>query len=342
MPAAQAAGHGSWVGTLLIAGMKILVTGANGFIGRAMLARLLALPDAQVVGCVRAANVRAALPQLDRASMVRVASGLSDAADWSSALEGVQGVVHTAAMVQAMPAGEDGQLAQLRRINVQGTACLARQAAQAGVRRFVFVSSIKVNGEATLPGQAYTADDLPLPVDAYGISKWEAEQALWSIARSTGMELVVVRPPLVYGPGVKANFAALLRAVCRGWPLPLGALDNRRSYVALDNLVDFLAACLVDARAANQTFVVSDGRDLSTRELVLGLARAAGVRARLLPVPVWTLRLSATLLGRRAMAQRLCGNLQLDNAKAQTMLGWTPPLSVDEALRRVVDGIALR
>lgn len=342
MLAALQAWRRLWIGKFPIAGMKILVTGANGFIGRAMLMRLLALPQAQVVGCVRASSARARVPVVDGTTIITVARGLGADTDWSGALEGVDCVVHAAARVQAMQPGEADPLPDFRRVNVQGSLCLARQAAAAGVRRFVFVSSIKVNGESTAPGRAFSAADVPAPLDAYGVSKWEAEQGLWSIARATGMELVVVRPPLVYGPGVKANFAALLKLARRGWPLPLGAVDNRRSYVALDNLVDFLAHCLVEAGAANQTFVVSDGQDLSTCELVLGMAHAAGVRARLLYVPVWLLRLSATLLGRRAMAQRLLGNLQLDNAKAQTMLGWTPPLPVDEALRRVVDGIALR
>ncbi len=342
MRVAWAATHVLRVGTLLIAGMKILVTGANGFIGRAVLARLLVQPGAQVVGCVRTAQGRAGQPDPAGASMVTVASGLSDDTDWLAALDGVQSVVHTAARVHVAHAGEHDPLQEFRRINVQGTLCLARQAAEAGVRRFVFVSSIKVNGEATAPGQAFSADDSPAPLDAYGVSKWEAEQGLWAIARSTGMEMVIVRPPLVYGPGVKANFAALLRVACRGWPLPLGAVDNRRSYLALDNLVDFLALCLVDARAANQTFVVSDGRDLSTRDLVLAIAHAAGVRPHLLYVPVWMLRWSAAALGRRAMAQRLFGNLQLDNAKAQSVLGWRPPVSADDALRRVVEAMVAR
>ncbi len=342
MPKAQAAWHVLRVDTFLIAGMKILVTGANGFIGRAMLARLLTQPDVLAVGCVRTLTTCEGQPSPTGACMITVPGGLADDTDWSFALNGVLCVVHTAARVHVVPGSEQDPLREYRRINVDGTLCLARQAARAGVRRFLFVSSIKVNGEATAPGQAFTADDAPAPLDAYGVSKWEAEQGLWEIARRTGMEIVIVRPPLVYGPGVKANFAALLRAVCRGWPLPLGAIDNRRSYLALDNLVDFLAVCIVDARAVNQTFVVSDGRDLSTRDLVLGMARAAGVQPRLMRVPVWMLRLSAAALGRRAMAQRLCGNLQLDNAKALSALGWTPPLATDEALRRAVNAMVAR
>lgn len=322
--------------------MKILVTGANGFIGKAMLARLHAQPGMHVLGCVRTQASGERAPDLADVPMVALPAGLADDADWSQVLGGVSCVVHTAARVHVVRADRLDPLQEYRRVNVQGTLCLARQAAAAGVRRFVFISSIKVNGEYTAPGRPFTAEDEPAPQDAYGISKWEAEQGLRALARDTGMELVVVRPPLVYGPGVKANFAALMRAACRGWPLPLGAVDNRRSYLALDNLVDFVALCVVDARAANQTFVVSDGQDLSTRDLVLGMARAAGVRPRLLPVPVWTLRVSAALLGRRAMAQRLCGNLQLDNSKARSALGWTPPLSVETALRRVADTMVPR
>lgn len=318
--------------------MKILVTGANGFVGRAMLLRLGALPAVQLVGSVRSNMQRPIDPEPAGAAIVSVRGGLAENTDWSAALEGVGVVVHTAARVHVMHVDKGDPMPLYRSINVAGTLGLARQAVEAGVRRFVFVSSIKVNGEMTASGQPFTAADVPAPRDAYGLSKWEAEQGLWAIARDSGMELVVVRPPLVYGPGVKANFAALMRATRSGWPLPLGAVHNLRSYVALDNLVDFLFTCVVDARAANQTFLVSDGHDLSTRELVLGLAHAAGVRARLLYVPVWMLRLSAALLGHSATIQRLCGNLQLDIGRSQSILGWTPPVSVEAALRRAVTG----
>jgi nucleoside-diphosphate-sugar epimerase len=184
--------------------------------------------------------------------------------------------------------------------------------------------------------EKFSEDDLPAPLDPYSVSKMEAEQGLRQITAETGIEVVIIRPPLVYGPGVKANFAALMRAVQRGWLLPLGAVHNQRSMVALDNLVDFIVTCLSHPQAANQTFLVSDGHDLSTTELVRGLARAAGVPARLLSVPVWALQAGAALLGKRDAVQRLCGNLQVDMSKARGLLGWVPPVSVDEGLRRAV------
>jgi nucleoside-diphosphate-sugar epimerase len=227
-------------------------------------------------------------------------------------------------------------LAEFRRVNVQGTLNLGLQAAAAGVQRFVFVSSVKVNGEETLPGQAFTESDSPAPQDYYGQSKYEAELGLRQLAADTGMEVVIIRPTLVYGLGVKANFAALMRIVKHGWPLPLGAMRNKRSFVALDNLVDLLVTCLHHPAAANQTFLASDGQDLSTADLVRGLAGAAGVPARLWPVPVWALQAAGGALGKGAEVQRLCGNLQVDISKARSLLGWVPRISVTEGLRRAM------
>jgi len=262
----------------------------------------------------------------------------ADSADWGKVLFGITTVVHLAARVHVMHDTEADPLMAFRVVNVEGTLNLTRQAAAAGVKRFVFISSVKVNGELTQSGRAFTEADSPDPQDAYGLSKHEAEQGLRQLAVDTGMEVVIIRPPLVYGPGVKANFAALMRAVQRGWPLPLGAVPNQRSLVALSNLVDFIVTCIAHPQAANQTFLVSDGQDLSTTELVRGMARAAGVPARLLPVPVWALQAGATLLGKGGAVQRLCGNLQVDISKARQLLGWVPPISIDEGLRRVVAG----
>jgi nucleoside-diphosphate-sugar epimerase len=309
--------------------MKVLVTGGNGLVGRATASRLQGTPGMTVVRAVRSARAT----QEVFASTVTIGD-LDGQTDWLAALSGANTVVHTAARVHVMQEVATDPLAEFRRINVQGTLNLARQAAQAGVQRFVFISSIKVNGEFTRPGHPFTAQDLPAPVDAYGISKQEAEAGLRELAFQTGMEVVIIRPPLIYGPGVKANFAALMRAVQRGWPLPLGAVHNQRSLVGLDNLVDLIAVCLVHPRAANQTFLVSDGHDLSTSELVQGLARAAGVSARLLPVPVWVLQAGAALLGRGDAVQRLCGNLQVDISQAQTVLDWRPQVSVETGFRR--------
>jgi nucleoside-diphosphate-sugar epimerase len=216
---------------------------------------------------------------------------------------------------------------------------LARQAAAAGVRRFLFVSSIKVNGEATQLGRPFTADDAPAPLDAYGISKMEAEQGLREITRQTSMEIIIIRPPLVYGPGVKANFATMMRWVKCGVPLPLGAIHNQRSLVALDNLVDLLVTCITHPAAANQTFLVSDGEDVSTTELLRRIAQALGRPAHLFSVPVSWLELVAAGVGKPDVAQRLCGSLQVDIEKTRRLLGWTPPLNLDQGLKKVAEGL---
>jgi nucleoside-diphosphate-sugar epimerase len=226
-----------------------------------------------------------------------------------------------------------------REVNVSGTLNLARQAAHAGVDRFVFVSSIKVNGEATQPGHPYTADDVPLPLDPYGVSKLEAEQGLRDIEEQTGMEVVIVRPPLVYGPGVKANFATMMCWLARGFPLPLGAIRNARSMVALDNLVDLLVTCLNHPAAAGQTFLVSDGEDVSTTELLRRTANAMGKKALLLPVPALVFKWGAVILGKYDVAQRLTGSLQVDITKTRRLLGWNPPLTLDQGLKKAVEGM---
>ncbi len=308
----------------------ILVTGATGFVGRALVQRLLAMDESQCV----AVAVRREVQQWPERVLPRVTGDLEPATDWSVALGGISVVVHCAARVHVMADTAADPLAEFRWVNVQGTLNLARQAAAVGVRRFLFVSSIKVNGEATQLGQSYTADDVPAPLDAYGVSKMEAEQGLREIARQTGMEVVIIRPPLVYGPGVKANFAAMMRWLRRGVLLPLGAIHNQRSLVALDNLVDLIVTCLTHPAAANQTFLVSDGEDVSTTELLRRMGQALGRPTRLVPVPASWLKLAATMVGKRDVAQRLCGSLQVDIEKTRRLLGWTPPISLDEGLRR--------
>jgi nucleoside-diphosphate-sugar epimerase len=242
--------------------------------------------------------------------------------------------VHLAARVHVMRDQAVDPLAAFRRVNVDGTLELARQAAQAGVRRFVFVSSVKVNGEASAPGRPYREDDPPAPADAYALSKYEAELGLRQLAVQTGMELVTVRPPLVYGPGAKGNFRSLLQLARWAVPLPLGAVDNRRSLIGLDNLVDFLLVCLAHPAAANRTFLVSDGQDVSTAQLYRRLAAALGRTVRLPAVPPLLLLMAAGLIGRRAAWQRLCGTLQVDAGPARERLGWRAPLELDEGLRR--------
>ena len=228
-------------------------------------------------------------------------------------------------------------LAEFRRVNVAGTLNLARQAVAAGAKRLVFVSSVKVNGEATLPGQPFKPDDTFVPQDPYGRSKFEAEVGLRALAAETGLEVAIVRPPLVYGPGVKANFAAMVRWLSLGVPLPLGAVvHNRRSLVALDNLVDLLLLCAKHPAAANQTFLASDGEDVSTADLLRRIGVALGNPARLLPMPVGVLKLGAAALRKADVAQRLLGSLQVDISKNRQLLGWQPPVSLDEGLKRVV------
>lgn len=245
-------------------------------------------------------------------------------------------VLHLAGRAHVTKESAVDPISDYRAANVDATLRLASESAAAGIRRFIFLSSVKVNGESTAQGKSFGADDVPAPEDAYGISKMEAEAQLRILAADTGMEVTIIRSPLVYGPGVKANFASLMRAVCRGWPLPLGAVHNQRSLVGLDNLIDFILTCASHPKAANQTFLVSDGHDLSTSELVRKLAYASGVSPRLLPVPVRLLILLGSLIGREKPMQRLCGNLQVDISKARNLLGWEPPFSVEEGLRRAV------
>jgi nucleoside-diphosphate-sugar epimerase len=229
-------------------------------------------------------------------------------------------------------------LMEFRRVNTDGTLNLARQAAAAGVRRFVFLSTIKVNGEATHYGCPFTPSDLPAPQDPYGISKHEAEVGLRAIAHETGMEVVIIRPTLVYGKGARGNFKSLIKLVARGLPLPLGSIHNLRSFVGIDNLVDFITTCLEHPAAANEAFMVSDGEDLSTQDLIRRMARAMDRPARLFSIPPGLLAITAALLGKSDLVRRLCGSLQVDISKSHDLLGWKPRVSVDEGLRRAVGG----
>ena len=309
-----------------------LVTGASGFVGRALCAEMLrgGLP-------VRAAARASGAEQVPQGCAIARIDELSAVTDWSEALRGVKTVIHLVARVHVMRENAQDPLAEFRETNVEATVHLARQAAARGVRRLVFVSSVKVNGEATEGDRRYSEADAPAPVDAYGISKWEAEQALQQIAAETGVEVVVVRSPLVYGPGVRGNFAAMLGVLRRGVPLPLASASNGRSLVYVGNLVDALLRCATHPAAAGQTYLVSDGEDLSTPNLLRRLGEALGRPARLWPCPPALLLPAARLLGRGAQMERLLGSLRVDDRKIRRELGWAPPYSVADGLKATVE-----
>lgn len=308
---------------------KVLVTGASGFVGEALVFKLLVDKKFAVVASARG------VPRLQGLCPI-VLFDVSEP-NRLPVLEGVSVVIHTAARVHVMNETAADALAEFRKINVEGTLRLAKHAAESGVKRFVFISSIKVNGECTLPGKPFTADDVPAPAEPYSISKHEAETALKQLSSETGLEVVIIRPPLVYGPGVKANFLSMLRWLSKEVPLPLGAIHNQRSLVAIGNLVDLIITCIEHPAAANQTFLVSDGQDLSTTQLLRCLTTALGKKNRLLPVPQQLLILAATIVKREAVAQRICGTLQVDIEKNHELLGWRPPVNMDTALRRTAD-----
>ena len=314
---------------------KVCVTGASGFVG-ATLCRELYLRGFAVRGSVRS------LPSATLDSGIEpVAVGNLDAAtNWSSALAGVDCVIHCAARAHVMHETEADALAAYRLVNVDGSRRLAEQAVAAGVRRLVYLSSIGVLGIHTNGRGPFFVSDAPNPVEDYAVSKWEAEQALWEVAADTGLEVVVVRPPLIYGLGAKGNLARLLKLVRSGVPLPLGAVHNQRSLIGLDNLVDLLILCVDHPAAAGQTLLVSDGEDVSTPDLLRHMAVGLGLgrSARLLPVPLPLLRLAGRALGKQAEIDRLVGSLQIDSSFTRETLGWTPPVSVAEGIRRMVQG----
>ena len=311
---------------------SILVTGGNGFVGKALCAEL-SLKGHSIRVVVRDKGT------LNKNAEVVPVQEIDGVTDWSATVSNIDTIIHLAARVHIMDDNATNPLMEFRKVNVEGTLNLAKQAANAGVKRFIFISSIKVNGEHTETGKPFTENDAPNPQDAYGVSKFEAEQGLLIIAQQTGMEVVIIRPPLVYGVGVKANFANLMRIVARGIPLPLGAIYNKRSFVYLENLVNLILHCISHPAAANQIFFVSDGRDLSTTELLRMCALAMGKKLVLIPIPQKLIQVSASLLGKKMIAQRLCGNLQVDISKAKTLLGWIPPVSIEDGLKAIVLGL---
>lgn len=308
----------------------ILITGSTGFVGRGLCLRLQA----------EGRDIRCAVRNQSAMVDAIIVGDIGPDTSWDKALTGVDTVIHLAARVHIMNENSKDPLSEFRHVNVSGTLNLARQAANAGVKRFIFLSTVKVNGEETFPPNRFAEADVAAPQDPYGISKYEAEEALRSLAEEEGMELVVIRPPLVYGPGVKGNFLSMMRWINKGIPLPLGAIHNQRSLIALDNLIDFIVTCIDHSAAANQTFLVADGEDLSTTDLLRRVGQTMGKPACLIPVPMGLLKFGAALLGKQTISQRLCGNLQVDISKARNMLGWEPPVSVDEGLKKTTANVA--
>jgi len=307
--------------------MNILVTGANGFVGKALVLALLRKRGVKVSATARQ------IFKLPEECEFHIAS-LDLDNNWTNALRDCDTVVHVAARVHILRDRHTETLSTFSTVNTGGTLHLARQAVKAGVKRFVFVSSIKVNGEATKSDAFFTADDIPKPTDEYGVSKWEAEQGLMQLAADTKMEVVIIRPPMLYGPNVKGNFAKLATLIAKGIPLPLAMVKNQRSFMALDNLVDLILTCIDHPKAANQIFLASDAQDLSTPELLNRMANAMRRNIILFPFPLPLLNLSATIIGKKNEANSLLGSLRLDISKTRDVLDWSPVIDVEEGLRR--------
>jgi len=312
----------------------ILVTGATGFVGQEVVKNLI-ITGHDVRACARQDGI----VFHPNAHIFKVGN-LSENTDWHSALQNLDVVIHLAARVHVMTEHTSGSLTEFRKVNTAATLNLARQAIDAGVKRFVFISSIKVNGEDTNNGLKFSPNDIHVPTDPYGLSKYEAEQGLLKLAEETNMEVVIIRSPLVYGVGVRANFLSMMQWVNKGIPLPFGSIHNKRSLVALDNLVSFIIHCIEHPKAANEVFLISDGEDVSTTELLQQVAKAFGKKIFLLPVPVGLMRFFAKLLGKEDVANRLFGSLQVDSSKARDLLDWKPVITMDEQLKKIADVFA--
>lgn len=307
--------------------LNIFITGGSGFVGMEVLRKLPAHKYRPIVVSRGNHKFKGRFEEI-------LVDGINADTDWSDSLRGCDVVIHLAARVHIMNDASSDPLAEFRKVNTYGTLHLARIAAECGVKRFLYLSSIKVNGENTEPGKSFSPSDSFIPDDPYGLSKYEAEQGLLNLSKVTGMEVVIIRPSLVYGPGVKANFLSMMQWIQTGIPLPLGAIQNQRSLVALDTLVDLITICLEHPAAANQIFMVSDGEDLSTTELLQRMGKALDKPTRLLPVPQNMLIAILKLLGKEAIARRLCNSLQVDITKTRELLGWEPIINVDDELSK--------
>lgn len=307
---------------------KILLTGATGFIGKALISELLK-QKIELVASIRKENM--VLPK----NIKTINTGeLLPSTDWSAALTNVDVVVHLAARVHVMQDGSSNPLAEFRKTNTAATLNLAEQAAAAGATRFIFISSIKANRGTQ---KLLTPNDTSIPDDPYGLSKYEAEQGLLAIAKQTKMDVIIIRPPLVYGPNVKGNFLTLIKCIQKNVPLPLGNIHNLRSLIALDNLVDFICCCIYTHDISNEIFIVSDGEDISTTELLKKIAHAFNKKALLIPIPAITLSFIANILGRKSIADRVLASLQVDSSNATELLGWKPIISMDAQLKKIAD-----
>jgi nucleoside-diphosphate-sugar epimerase len=310
--------------------LRVIITGASGFVGQNVIARA----KSQGMDIRAVLRKTGELPSSAKSILVEEISGSTN---WGNSLCSADAVIHLAARVHVMKEDSSDPLHEFRKVNVAGTEHLARSAAASGVKRLVYVSSIKVNGESTDSISAFSETDAPSPQDPYGVSKWEAELALQRVAQETGLEVVIVRPPLVYGKGVKGNFAQMLKVLAKGIPLPLAAVHNLRSLIYVENLADALLVCVTHPAAAGHTYLVSDGEDVSTPDLLRQLGEAMGHPARLLPCPPVLLTLLARLVGKSAQIERLAGSLRVDSGKIRRELGWRPPYTMQEGLRKTIE-----
>ncbi len=308
--------------------MKLILTGATGFVGKQILEKITSF-DVTVLGRSKPESLK---------NCTFFQANIDANSNYSSALADGGVVIHCAARAHIMDDKSADPLTAFKDVNTLGTINLAKQAAKAGVKRFIFISSIKVNGEHTYKGKPFSAEDKPSPEDPYGLSKAEAEEQLKKLSKETGMEVVIIRPPLVYGPGVKANFATMMRLAATGIPLPFGSIkDNKRSLVSVYNLVDLIVKCISHPNATNQTFLVSDDEDLSTEKMLKELSVALGKSGKMLSLPVQLFELVGKVTGKSAIVARLCGSLQVDISKTKQLLDWQPPISVKEGFARTAE-----